>query len=80
VGRMTQQSTKLGMSVMEGAKHLMLADSIDTVSNAYYSAASAVQQSGGNAVQRVISGTNAAVNTSLGGNAAERHYNVTKGL
>lgn len=80
VGRMTQQSTKLGMSVMEGAKQLMLADSIDTVSNAYYSAASAVQQSGGNAVQRVISGTNAAVNTSLGGNAAERHYNVTKGL
>lgn len=80
VGRMTQQSTKLGMSVMEGAKHLMLADRIDTVSNAYFSAASAVQQSGGNAVQRVISGTNAAVNTSLGGNAAERHYNVTKGL
>ncbi|OUA36534.1 type IV secretion system protein, partial [Bacillus thuringiensis] len=34
VGRMTQQSTKLGMSVMEGAKHLMLADRIDTVSNA----------------------------------------------
>ncbi|MBJ7967998.1 type IV secretion system protein, partial [Bacillus cereus] len=32
VGRMTQQSTKLGMSVMEGAKHLMLADRIDTVS------------------------------------------------
>ncbi|WP_412472310.1 hypothetical protein H0242_28345 (plasmid) [Bacillus thuringiensis serovar sumiyoshiensis] len=60
VGRMTQQSTKLGMSVMEGAKHLMLADRIDTVSNAYFSAASAVQQSGGN--------------------AAERHYNVTKGL
>ncbi|HDR7164145.1 TPA: hypothetical protein QCW52_005289 [Bacillus cereus] len=80
VGRMTQQSTKLGMSVMEGAKHLMLADRIDTVSNAYISAASAVQQSGGNAVQRVISGTTAAVNTSLGGNAAERHYNVTKGL
>ncbi|PFM11502.1 hypothetical protein COL27_21895 [Bacillus sp. AFS075960] len=80
VGRMTQQSTKLGMSVMEGVKHLMLADRIDTVSNAYFSAASAVQQSGGNAVQRVISGTNAAVNTSLGGNAAERHYNVTKGL
>ncbi|EOP02201.1 hypothetical protein ICS_05533 [Bacillus cereus BAG2O-3] len=80
VGRMTQQSTKLGMSVMEGIKHLMLADRIDTVSNAYFSAASAVQQSGGNAVQRVISGTNAAVNTSLGGNAAERHYNVTKGL
>ncbi|MED3218996.1 hypothetical protein P4380_21835, partial [Bacillus thuringiensis] len=80
VGRMTQQSTKLGMSVMEGTKHLMLADRIDTVSNAYFSAASAVQQSGGNAVQRVISGTTAAVNTSLGGNAAERHYNVTKGL
>lgn len=80
VGRMTQQSSKLGMSVMEGAKHLMLADRIDTVSNAYFSVASAVQQSGGNAVQRVISGTNAAVNTSLGGNAAERHYNVTKGL
>ncbi|MEB8675452.1 hypothetical protein P4H08_19385, partial [Bacillus cereus] len=80
VGRMTQQSTKLGMSVMEGAKHLMLADRIDTVSNAYLSAASAVQQSGGNAVQRVISGTTAAVNTSLGGNTAERHYNVTKGL
>ncbi|HDR4873301.1 TPA: hypothetical protein QCR24_004171 [Bacillus cereus] len=80
VGRMTQQSTKLGMSVMEGAKHLMLADRIDTVSNAYFSAASAVQQSGGNAVQKVISGTTAAVNTSLGGNAAERHYNVTKGL
>ncbi|MEF7557398.1 type IV secretion system protein [Bacillus thuringiensis] len=80
VGRITQQSTKLGMSVMEGAKHLMLADRIDTVSNAYFSAASAVQQSGGNAVQRVISGTTAAVNTSLGGNAAERHYNVTKGL
>ncbi|RHW05474.1 hypothetical protein [Bacillus cereus] len=80
VGRMTQQSTKLGMSVMEGAKHLMLADRIDTVSNAYFSAASDVQQSGGNAVQRVISGTTAAVNTSLGGNAAERHYNVTKGL
>ncbi|WP_416809129.1 hypothetical protein [Bacillus thuringiensis] len=80
VGRMTQQSTKLGMSVMEGAKHLMLADRIDTVSNAYFSAASAVQQSGGNAVQRVISGTTAAVNTSLGGNTAERHYNVTKGL
>ncbi|MEK4599436.1 hypothetical protein MKY21_30515 [Bacillus sp. FSL R9-9497] len=80
VGRMTQQSTKLGMSVMEGAKHLMLADRIDTVSNAYFSAASAVQQSGGNTVQRVISGTTAAVNTSLGGNAAERHYNVTKGL
>ncbi|MEM5603268.1 hypothetical protein COD90_23980 [Bacillus cereus] len=80
VGRMTQQSTKLGMSVMEGVKHLMLADRIDTVSNAYFSAASTVQQSGGNAVQRVISGTNAAVNTSLGGNAAERHYNVTKGL
>lgn len=80
VGRMTQQSTKLGMSVMEGAKHLMLTDRIDTVSNAYFSAASAVQQSGGNAVQRVISGTTAAVNTSLGGNAAERHYNVTKGL
>ncbi|MFC9418610.1 type IV secretion system protein [Bacillus mobilis] len=80
VGRMTQQSTKLGMSVMEGVKHLMLADRIDTVSNAYFSAASAVQQSGGNAVQRVISGTNAAVNTSLGGNAAGRHYNVTKGL
>ncbi|HDX9669257.1 TPA: type IV secretion system protein [Bacillus cereus] len=80
VGRMTQQSTKLGMSVMEGVKHLMLADRIDTVSNAFFSAASTVQQSGGNAVQRVISGTNAAVNTSLGGNAAERHYNVTKGL
>ncbi|WP_166695767.1 type IV secretion system protein [Bacillus cereus] len=80
VGRMTQQSTKLGMSVMEGAKHLMLADRIDTVSNAYFSATSAVQQSGGNAVQRVISGTTAAVSTSLGGNAAERHYNVTKGL
>ncbi|WP_242292658.1 type IV secretion system protein [Bacillus cereus group sp. BfR-BA-01441] len=80
VGRMTQQSTKLGMSVMEGAKHLMLADRIDTVANAYFSAASAVQQSGGNAVQRVISGTTAAVSTSLGGNAAERHYNVTKGL
>ncbi|PEV98299.1 type IV secretion system protein [Bacillus cereus] len=80
VGRMTQQSTKLGMSVMEGTKHLMLADRIDTVSNAYFSAASAVQQSGGNAVQRVISGTTAAVNTSLGGNAGERHYNVTKGL
>ncbi|MDA2111403.1 hypothetical protein PDN20_21025 [Bacillus cereus] len=80
VGRMTQQSTKLGMSVMEGTKHLMLAERIDTVSNAYFSAASAVQQSGGNAVQRVISGTTAAVNTSLGGNAAERHYNVTKGL
>ncbi|EJR11398.1 hypothetical protein [Bacillus cereus] len=80
VGSMTQQSTKLGMSVMEGAKHLMLADRIDTVSNAYFSAASAVQQSGGNAVQRVISGTTAAVNTSLGGNAAGRHYNVTKGL
>ncbi|OWT47962.1 hypothetical protein [Bacillus sp. K2I17] len=80
VGRMTQQSTKLGMSVMEGTKSLMFADSIGKVSNAYYSAASAVQQSGGNAVQRVISGANAAVNTSLGGNAAERHYNVTKGL
>ncbi|MGW8754485.1 hypothetical protein [Bacillus wiedmannii] len=80
VGRMTQQSAKLGMSVMEGTKHFMLTDSIGKVSNAYYSAASAVQQSGGNAVQRVISGTNAAVNTSLGGNAAERHYNVTKGL
>ncbi|AFQ19806.1 hypothetical protein BTG_32348 (plasmid) [Bacillus thuringiensis HD-771] len=80
VGRMTQQSTKLGMSVMEGTKSLMFADSIGKVSNAYYSAASAVQQSGGNAVQRVISGTNAAVHTSLGGNAAERHYNVTKGL
>ncbi|PEC86586.1 type IV secretion system protein [Bacillus cereus] len=80
VGRMTQQSTKLGIGVMEGAKHLMLADRIDTVSNAYFSAASAVQQSGGNAVRRVISGTNAAVNTSLGGNAAGRHYNVTKGL
>ncbi|MED2039033.1 type IV secretion system protein [Bacillus wiedmannii] len=80
VGRMTQQGAKLGMSVMEGTKHLMFADSIGKVSNAYYSAANAVQQSGGNAVQRVISGTNAAVNTSLGGNAAERHYNVTKGL
>ncbi|KLA29092.1 hypothetical protein B4077_5985 [Bacillus cereus] len=80
VGRMTQQSTKLGMSVMEGTKSLMFADSIGKVSNAYYSAASAVQQSGGNAVQRVISVTNAAVNTSLGGNAAERQYNVTKGL
>lgn len=78
VGRITQQSTKLGISVMEGAKHLMLADRIDTVSNAYFSAVSGVQQSGGNAVQRVISGTTAAVNTSLGGNAAERHYNVTK--
>ncbi|WP_256942128.1 hypothetical protein, partial [Bacillus thuringiensis] len=80
VGRMTQQGAKLGMSVMEGTKHLKFADSIGKVSNAYYSAANAVQQSGGNAVQRVISGTNAAVNTSLGGNAAERHYNVTKGL
>ncbi|MED2795432.1 type IV secretion system protein [Bacillus wiedmannii] len=80
VGRMTQQSKMMGISMMEGAKHFMLTDSIGKVSNAYYSAASAVQQSGGNAVQRVISGTNAAVHTSLGGNAAERHYNVTKGL
>lgn len=80
VGRMTQQSKMVGISMMEGAKHLAHIQGLENVSNAYFSAASAVQQSGGNAVQRVISGTNAAVNTSLGGNAAERHYNVTKGL
>ena len=80
VGRMTQQSKMVGISMMEGAKHLAHIQGLENVSNAYFSAESAVQQSGGNAVQRVISGTNAAVNTSLGGNAAERHYNVTKGL
>ncbi|HDR7961640.1 TPA: type IV secretion system protein [Bacillus wiedmannii] len=80
VGRMTQQSKMVGISMMEGAKHLAHIQGLENVSNAYFSAASAVQQSGGNAVQRVISGTNAAVNTSLGGDAAERHYNVTKGL
>ncbi|PFL68380.1 hypothetical protein COJ27_06840 [Bacillus cereus] len=80
VGRMTQQSTKIGMSVMEGTKHLLPTNAIENVSKAYFNASSAVQQAGGNAVQRVISGTTAAVNTSLGGNAAERHYNVTKGL
>ncbi|HDR7354836.1 TPA: type IV secretion system protein [Bacillus wiedmannii] len=80
VGRMTQQSKMVGISMMEGAKHLAHIQELENVSNAYFNASSAVQQAGGNAVQRVISGTNAAVNTSLGGNAAERHYNVTKGL
>lgn len=80
VGRMTQQSTKVGMSVMEGVKHFMPTNALENVSKAYFNASDNVQQAGGNAVQRVISGTAAAVHTSLGGNAAERHYNVTKGL
>ncbi|MFJ8219356.1 MULTISPECIES: hypothetical protein [Bacillus cereus group] len=80
VGRMTQQSTKVGMSVMEGVKHFMPTNALENVSKAYFNASDNVQQDGGNAVQRVISGTAAAVHTSLGGNAAERHYNVTKGL
>ncbi|WOA60579.1 hypothetical protein [Bacillus mycoides] len=80
VGRMTQQSTKIGMSVMEGVKHFMPTNALENVSKAYFNASSAVQQAGGNAVQKAISGSAAAVHTSLGGNAAERHYNVTKGL
>ncbi|MEK7019498.1 type IV secretion system protein [Bacillus sp. FSL R9-9410] len=80
VGRMTQQSTKIGMSVMEGVKHFMPTNALENVSKAYFNASSAVQQAGGNAVQKAISGTAAAVHTSLGSNAAERHYNVTKGL
>ncbi|MFC8057172.1 hypothetical protein [Bacillus cereus] len=80
VGRMTQQSTKVGMSVMEGVKHFMPTNALENASKAYFNASDNVQQAGGNAVQRVISGTAAAAHTSLGGNAAERHYNVTKGL
>ncbi|KAA0803760.1 hypothetical protein [Bacillus sp. BB56-3] len=80
VGRMTQQSKMVGVSMMEGAKHLVHTKGMENVSQAYFNASSAVQQGGGNAVQRVMSGTAAAVHTSLGGNAAERHYNVTKGL
>ncbi|HFJ9313900.1 TPA: hypothetical protein ACGW5L_005092 [Bacillus pacificus] len=80
VGRMTQQSKMIGVSMMEGAKHLVHTKGMENVSQAYFNASSAVQQAGGNAVQRVMSGTAAAVHTSLGGNAAERHYNVTKGL
>ncbi|MGI8282598.1 hypothetical protein AB2568_030400 [Bacillus mycoides] len=80
VGRMTQQSTKIGMSVMEGVKHFMPTNALENVSKAYFNASSAVQQAGGNSVQKAISGSAAAVHTSLGGNAAERHYNVTKGL
>ncbi|HHT7061389.1 TPA: hypothetical protein ACTZ5S_003794 [Bacillus cereus] len=80
VGRMTQQSKMVGVSMMEGAKHLVHTKGMENVSQAYFNASSAVQQAGGNAVQRVMSGTAAAVHTSLGGNAAERHYNVTKGL
>ncbi|AAS44874.1 MULTISPECIES: hypothetical protein [Bacillus cereus group] len=80
VGRMTQQSKMIGVSMMEGAKHLVHTKGMENVSQAYFNASSAVQQAGGNAVQRVMSGTAAAVHTSLGGNAAERNYNVTKGL
>ncbi|KZD54770.1 hypothetical protein [Bacillus paranthracis] len=80
VGRMTQQSKMIGVSMMEGAKHLVHTKGMENVSQAYFNASSAVPQVGGNAVQRVMSGTAAAVHTSLGGNAAERHYNVTKGL
>nr|WP_162283560.1 hypothetical protein [Bacillus cereus]QHV07854.1 hypothetical protein C1N82_32100 [Bacillus cereus] len=80
VGRMTQQSKMVGLSMMEGAKHLAHIQGLENVSKAYFNASGAVQQSGGNVVQRVMSGTAAAVHTSLGGNAAERHYNVTKGL
>ncbi|HDR4368887.1 TPA: hypothetical protein ACKU3G_004063 [Bacillus cereus] len=80
VGRITQQSKVVGVSMMEGAKHLVHTKGMENVSQAYFNASSAVQQAGGNAVQRVMSGTAAAVHTSLGGNAAERHYNVTKGL
>ncbi|MBP3970949.1 hypothetical protein KAF80_18145 [Bacillus sp. WL1] len=80
VGRMTQQSKMVGVSMMEGAKHLVHTKGMENVSKAYFNASSAVQQAGGNAVQRVMSGTAAVVHTSLGGNAAERHYNVTKGL
>lgn len=80
VGRMTQQSKMVGVSMMEGAKHLVHTKGMENVSQAYFNASSAVQQAGGNTVQRVMSGTAAAVHTSLGGNAAERHYNVTKGL
>ncbi|PFJ19688.1 hypothetical protein COI90_31050, partial [Bacillus cereus] len=80
VGSMTQQSKMVGVSMMEGAKHLVHTKGMENVSQAYFNASSAVQQAGGNAVQRVMSGTAAAVHTSLGGNAAERHYNVTKGL
>ncbi|MFB2548672.1 hypothetical protein [Bacillus sp. OTC-L18] len=80
VGRMTQQSKMVGVSMMEGAKHLVHTKGMENVSQAYFNASSAVQQAGGNVVQRVMSGTAAAVHTSLGGNAAERHYNTTKGL
>ncbi len=80
VGRMTQQSKMVGVSMMEGAKHLVHTKGMENVSQAYFNASSTVQQAGGTAVQRVMSGTAAAVHTSLGGNAAERHYNVTKGL
>ncbi|TKI09462.1 hypothetical protein FC696_18920 [Bacillus wiedmannii] len=80
VGRMTQQSKMVGVSMMEGAKHLAHIQGLENVSKAYFNASDAVQQAGGNAVQRVMSGTAAAVHTTLGGNAAERHYNVTKGL
>ncbi|WP_182813052.1 hypothetical protein [Bacillus sp. ME78] len=80
VGRMTQQSKMVGVSMMEGAKHLVHTKGMENVSQAYLNASSAVQQAGGNAVQRVMSGTAAAVHTSLGGNSAERHYSVTKGL
>ncbi|MBK5431533.1 hypothetical protein ACFVWC_24645 [Bacillus mycoides] len=80
VGRMTQQSKMVGISMMEGAKHLAHIQGLENVSKAYFNASDTVQQAGGNAVQKAISGSAAAVHTSLGGNAAERHYNVTKGL
>ena len=57
VGRMTQQSKMVGVSMMEGAKHLVHTKGMENVSQAYFNASSAVQQAGGNAVQRVMSGT-----------------------
>ncbi|WP_144489489.1 hypothetical protein [Bacillus thuringiensis] len=80
VGRMTQQSKMIGVSMMEGTKHLVHTKGLQNVSKAYFNASSSVQQAGGNTMKSVMSGTAAAVHTSLGGNAAERHYNVTKGL
>lgn len=80
VGRMTQQSKLIGVSMMEGAKHLVHLKGLQNVSKAYFNASSSVQHAGGNTMQSVMSGTAAAVHASLGGNAAERHYNVTKGL
>ncbi|PEU18734.1 MULTISPECIES: hypothetical protein [unclassified Bacillus (in: firmicutes)] len=80
VGRITQQGAMVGKSLDTAFKQAVNWDGIKNVTAAYTNSAQAVRGEGGNAIQQVMGGAQAAINTTLGSSAAERHYNVTKGL